>query len=102
MKYSYLILFFLLTRLVAAQPSSSYNLSFTDLAAQWDEAIPLGNGQLGALIWKKENTIRLSLDRADLWDERKAFEIEKHDFGWVQQQLKNKHYEAVQHWGDAP
>lgn len=102
MKYSFLIVLFFAARLVIAQPSPAYNLNFTDLATRWDEAIPLGNGQLGALIWKKENTIRLSLDRADLWDERKAFEIEKHDFKWVQQQLKNNSYQAAQQWGDSP
>ncbi|QIH33349.1 glycoside hydrolase family 95-like protein [Sphingobacterium sp. DR205] len=102
MKYCYLILLFLMTGLVVGQPSTGYNLNFTNLATRWDEAIPLGNGQLGALIWKKDNTIRLSLDRADLWDERKAFEIEKHDFKWVQQQLQNNSYQEAQQWGDSP
>lgn len=102
MKYCYLILLFLMTGLVVGQPSTGYNLNFTHLATRWDEAIPLGNGQLGALIWKKDNTIRLSLDRADLWDERKAFEIEKHDFKWVQQQLQNNSYQEAQQWGDSP
>ncbi|MDR2274722.1 MAG: glycoside hydrolase family 95 protein [Sphingobacterium sp.] len=102
MKYCFLLLLFFTTRMVVGQPSTNYNLNFTDLATRWDEAIPLGNGQLGALVWKKENTIRFSLDRADLWDERKAFDVEKHDFTWVQQQLKNNNYQAAQQWGDAP
>ncbi|MDB6093931.1 MAG: hypothetical protein JWM32_1493 [Verrucomicrobia bacterium] len=38
----------------------------------WDEAIPLGNGLLGGLLWGEGGTIRLSLDRGDLWDERPA------------------------------
>ncbi|ULT24324.1 glycoside hydrolase family 95 protein [Sphingobacterium sp. E70] len=54
MKYSFLIVLFFAARLVIAQPSPAYNLNFTDLATRWDEAIPLGNGQLGALIWKKK------------------------------------------------
>lgn len=40
--------------------------------ATWDEAIPLGNGLLGGLLWGEAGTIRLSLDRGDLWDERPA------------------------------
>ncbi len=36
----------------------------------WDEAIPLGNGLTGGLLWGEGNTIYLSLDRGDLWDER--------------------------------
>ena len=35
-----------------------------------DEAIPLGNGITGGLLWGEGNLIRLSLDRGDLWDER--------------------------------
>ena len=38
----------------------------------WDEAIPLGNGLLGGLLWGEGGTLRLSLDRGDLWDERPA------------------------------
>jgi alpha-L-fucosidase 2 len=37
---------------------------------RWDEAIPLGNGIMGGLLWGEGNLIRLSLDRGDLWDER--------------------------------
>ncbi len=40
--------------------------------ATWDEAVPLGNGLLGGLFWGEGNTLRLSLDRGDLWDERPA------------------------------
>jgi alpha-L-fucosidase 2 len=46
-----------------------------DLSApitSWDEAVPLGNGLLGGLLWGEGPTIRLSLDRGDLWDERPA------------------------------
>ena len=38
--------------------------------ARWDEAIPLGNGLLGGLLWGEGRTLKLSLDRGDLWDER--------------------------------
>jgi len=36
----------------------------------WDEAIPLGNGLTGGLLWGEDSTVNLSLDRGDLWDER--------------------------------
>lgn len=36
----------------------------------WDEAIPLGNGSTGGLLWGSESVVNLSLDRGDLWDER--------------------------------
>jgi len=36
-----------------AQPNSKHNLTFDHLAKRWDEAMPLGNGMLGVLIWEK-------------------------------------------------
>ena len=51
-------------------PKSQYNLVLQAPIKTWDEAIPLGNGLMGGLLWGENNTIRLSLDRGDLWDER--------------------------------
>jgi len=85
-----------------AQRLKPYNLSFPKLAGKWDEAMPLGNGMLGALIWEKNNKLRLSLDRADLWDERKAMDISKFNFKWVEEQVHKNNYAAVQKLGDAP
>jgi alpha-L-fucosidase 2 len=48
------------------------NLELTAPITRWDEAIPLGNGMLGGLLWGEGNLLRLSLDRGDLWDERPA------------------------------
>jgi alpha-L-fucosidase 2 len=55
---------------VSAQNETNHDLKFDTLARHWDEAIPLGNGMLGALIWQKGDHLRFSLDRADLWDLR--------------------------------
>ena len=51
-------------------PKANTNLVLMAPINSWDEAIPLGNGLLGGLLWGDKNTIRLSLDRGDLWDER--------------------------------
>lgn len=59
-------------------PTQAQELSFTALPSQWDEGIPLGNGIMGTLIWQKEGKLRLSLDRADLWDLRPVKEFEGH------------------------
>jgi len=37
---------------------------------KWDEAIPLGNGFMGGLLWGEGDELRLSLDRGGLWDNR--------------------------------
>ena len=87
---------------VYAQPGSENNLVFDSLAARWDEAIPQGNGMLGALVWQKNGRLRLSLDRADLWDERPAIDLSKFNFKWVQQHVANNDYDTVQRIGDDP
>ncbi|WP_192901572.1 glycosyl hydrolase family 95 catalytic domain-containing protein [Anseongella ginsenosidimutans] len=84
------------------QLSTEHNLAFDSLAGRWDEAMPLGNGILGALVWKKDGRLRLSLDRADLWDERKALDLSKFNFKWVEEQVLKADYAPVQKLGDAP
>ena len=54
----------------AAWPPAADNLVLAAPIRKWDEAIALGNGWSGCLLWGEGNEIRLSLDRGDLWDER--------------------------------
>lgn len=49
---------------------------------RFDEAIPLGNGILGGLLWGEENIIKLSLDRGDLWDLRKPEMLTRADWNY--------------------
>ncbi len=81
-----------------------HNLQFDTLAKRWDEALPIGNGMLGALIWEKNGNLRLSLDRADLWDERpmKGLHRDEFSFKWVQEQVAKKQYDTVQKLFDHP
>ena len=85
-------------------PNSQHSLSFDQLAEQWDEAIPLGNGMLGALIWQKDGNLRISIDRADLWDLRPVREFDRPEFNypWVYQQVLNNDYAPVQKLFDLP
>lgn len=85
-----------------SQPKPQHDLVFNSLAKRWDEGIPLGNGWLGALIWQKENKLRISLDRVDLWDDRPMPEIDKLTFKWVVEKVKLNQYDSVQKIGDEP
>jgi alpha-L-fucosidase 2 len=84
--------------------SGQHDLQFTKLASNWDEAIPLGNGMLGALIWQKGDHLRFSLDRADLWDLRPMENLSKPEFSWkwVQDHVARKDYKPVQLMFDVP
>jgi hypothetical protein len=91
-------------RPASAMPSDKHNLIFRALARTWDEGIPLGNGTLGALVWQKGSSLRLSLDRADLWDLRpvKEFETGRFRYSWVQGQVIRNDYDPVHEMGDLP
>jgi len=104
------LLFFLAPFFAAAQgnmdflPNKLHNLSAASLPTKWDEAFPLGNGTLGALVWQKDSFLRLSLDRADLWDDRPMKGLDRPEFRykWVQDQVKKKQYATVQKYFDEP
>ena len=88
-----------------ALPTSDQNLVLTAPIASWDEAVPLGNGLLGGLLWGEKNTLRLSLDRGDLWDERPAAEKEwwkKHPYAMGKQLVDQKKFDAVNALWDSP
>lgn len=71
----------------------------------WDEAVPLGNGLTGGLLWGKNNTIRLSLDRGDLWDERPAAEKDwwkKHPYAEGKKFVDQKQFDLINKLWDDP
>jgi alpha-L-fucosidase 2 len=92
-----------LTAQSAIQPSP-HDLVFDQLAGSWDEGIPLGNGMMGALVWEKEGKLRISLDRADLWDLRPMVNVykEAYNYKWVKQNWEENHYKNVQKAFDEP
>ena len=57
-----------------------HSLTFDKLPEVWDEAVPLGNGLTGALIWQKEGRLRIAIDRADLWDLRPVEQFASPDY----------------------
>ncbi len=79
-------------------------MHFEKLAAKWDEAIPLGNGMIGALVWQKGDRLHFSLDRADLWDQRpmKGLHRDEFSYQWVYEQVQKKDYQIVQKYFDEP
>lgn len=63
-----MVLLTALPPLAAQDPRSTLRLAAP--ITRWDEAVPIGNGLLGGLLWGEASTLKLSLDRGDLWDER--------------------------------
>jgi len=93
---------FLFCKSLSGQPLAAHNLKFDSLASRWDEAMPLGNGWLGALLWQRDGNMRLSLDRVDLWDDRPMPDINKLKYNWIIEQVNKNDYDTVQKLGDIP
>jgi len=94
------LLFALLTVAVsAADPSvcNGHALLYDSPAETWDEAFPLGNGILGALVWGDGNPLNISLDRTDLWDLRPVPEYYESDYSYttMRQWEKEKRYKEL-------
>ncbi len=92
------------TTALSKSPTKEHNLVFNGLAETWDEAMPLGNGMVGCLVWQKDGKLRFSLDRADLWDLRpmENIDFEKWKFEDVYEHWKAGKYKKVQNVFDVP
>lgn len=99
-----LLTLYAITPHAVAQPSPEHNLVFDELATVWDEAMPIGNGMVGNLVWQKDGKLRFSLDRADLWDLRpmENIDFDKWKFEDVYEHWKTNKYKKVQKAFDVP
>ena len=52
----------------AAPPPSSLSLWYRQPALSWNEALPVGNGRLGAMVFGRVNDERIQLNEDSLWD----------------------------------
>jgi hypothetical protein len=101
-KFGYLVACIALSSCVNAvkfeQESSVGDLHFNYIAQSWDEGIPLGNAVVGALLWSHDSTLRMSLDRVDLWDLRPTDSLsgDNYRFSWVKNQIAKGDYLPVQ------
>jgi len=60
-----------------------HDLHYKTPAMVWDEAMPLGNALLGALVWGDGQPLNISLDRTDLWDLRPVPEYYGEDYKYL-------------------
>ncbi|MFI5384592.1 MAG: glycosyl hydrolase family 95 catalytic domain-containing protein [Fimbriimonadales bacterium] len=85
-------------------PAATSNLDLKAPISTWDEAIPLGNGMMGGLLWGEGDLVRLSIDRGDLWDERIP-DVQR-EKGWsyanIQRLVKEKNQTELVRLFDAP
>lgn len=87
-----------------AAPTAQSNLTLTAPIDTWDEAVPLGNGLTGGLLWGGANQINLSLDRGDLWDLRQHPTLLKDDWTYqtMRRLVKERNAQKIAEYFDHP
>ncbi len=73
-----------MTAIEPNHPRPEHGLHYDTPAMVWDEALPLGNGILGALVWGDGHPLKITLDRTDLWDLREIPEYHSPEFSFAQ------------------
>ena len=61
---------------VTSGADSAYVMEYAAPAASWNEALPLGNGRLGAMVWGGPGAERMQLNEDTLWDGRPDYMLE--------------------------
>ena len=81
-----------------------YKLHFKKTIKKWDEAVPLGNGRMGALIWGEPGELRFSLDRTDIWDKSQPLYTDREEFTYAHmvRLAKTGNTDAIRELFDAP
>jgi len=81
-----------------------HKLIFKENIKRWDEAIPLGNGRIGSLIWGEPTALRFSLDRTDIWDLSVPMNTERKEFCYknLVRLAKEKKTQEIRELFDAP
>ncbi|MGL4736012.1 MAG: glycosyl hydrolase family 95 catalytic domain-containing protein [Cellulosilyticaceae bacterium] len=85
-------------------PKPCHHLRFDTAITRWDEALMLGNGHVGALIWGHSDALSFSLDRCDLWDKTPYPGVLAEDFTYAKlvALAKSRDTDAIRNQFDAP
>ena len=61
---------------------NQYDVAYDKSIYSWDEALPIGNGKLGCLLYG-DGPFRIAVDRVDLWDTRPAPATQEKGFNFA-------------------
>ena len=78
-----------------AGPAAGDFLELEAPISRWVDAIPLGNGQAGALIWGEGDELRITLDRADYWHLHRNRMLDDPRFKWRNLPAYTNDYEKL-------
>ena len=85
----------ILSAVFAAPDASADFLELDAPIKRWVDAIPLGNGQAGALVWGEGHELRITLDRADYWHQHRNPMLDDPRFKWRNLPAYTNDYEKL-------
>lgn len=82
----------------------NHTMKFNRAIESWDEALPLGNGRIGTLIWGKTTGLRFSIDRTDIWEKSDPLNtnLEEFTYSHMVQLAKEGNIDEIRRIFDAP
>lgn len=72
------------------------SLHFNETIVNWDEALALGNGDIGCLIWNSADKLRFSLDKNGIWDCSESPEKQENfNYKYLQKLISEKKQDEI-------
>lgn len=81
-------LFIISLQFTYAQNDPNLKLWYLHPARQWNEALPIGDGRLAAMIFGDADTERIQLNEGTIWAGEPGNNVQQHVYGAIQQMRK--------------
>ena len=74
----------------------AHDLVFDFIPESYFEGLPMGNGELGAMLWFENDRLVLSLDHADIWEHRADQSLEEGmDYATALKQARDRSFDPT-------
>ena len=58
-----------------------HDIRYLSPAEEGRFALPIGNGDIGAMVWTPDNHLQLTINKSNAWDD--ALELPEPDWNWA-------------------
>jgi alpha-L-fucosidase 2 len=77
---------------------AQHDLIYEVAPREWEEGIPLGNGDMGALVWGNGAPLRITLDKYDVWETRSVWPRDPlYNYRGLRQLIGEKKFDEARH-----
>jgi alpha-L-fucosidase 2 len=77
---------------------AQHDLIYEAAPREWEEGIPLGNGDMGALVWGDGAPLRFTLDKYDVWETRSVWPRDpRYNYRGLRELIAAKQFDEAEH-----